>query len=84
MKASEAGPLHFTGRPQQEIQLAIAWNQMPHRRVLLRDLVPRLLFENADTQAYLKESAADWEKTQAQGAEDEKEKLHVVPCPVPT
>jgi hypothetical protein len=67
----------FAGRPQQEVQLAISWNGMPHRRVLLRDLVPKLLFENADTQAYLKESAAKWEKTQKPGTEDEREKLQL-------
>jgi len=67
----------FAGRPQQEIQLAVAWNQMPHRHVLLRDLVPRLLFENVETQTYLNESASEWEKTQAPGTDDEKEKLQL-------
>jgi len=73
----EGWSIGFVGRPQQEVQLAIAWNRMPHRRVLLRDLVPRLLFENADTQAYLKECAAEWEKTQPPGTEKEKEQLQL-------
>jgi hypothetical protein len=72
-EASEPWRISFAGRPQQEIQLAIQWNRMPHRRVLLRDLVPRLLVENAETQTYLKESAAEWESTVKPATDDEKE-----------
>jgi hypothetical protein len=73
----ETWSIGFAGRPQQETQLAIAWNRMPHRRVILRDLVPRLLFENAETQAYLKESAAEWERTQTPETQDEKEQFQL-------
>ena len=73
----ESWTIGFAGRPQQEIQLAIQWNRMPHRRALLRDLVPRLLFENAETQTYLKECAAEWEKTMTPATEGGKEELQL-------
>lgn len=72
-ESSEPWTISFSGRPQQEIQLAIQWNRMPHRRVLLRDLVPRLLVENAETQTYLKQCAAEWEATVKPATDDEKE-----------
>jgi hypothetical protein len=70
---SESWTISFAGRPQQEIQLAIQWNRMPHRRALLRDLVPRLFVANIETQAYLKECAAEWEATVKPATDDEKE-----------
>jgi hypothetical protein len=72
-ESSESWRISFAGRPQQEIQLAIQWNRMPHRRVLLRDLVLRLLVENSKTQKYLKECAAEWEATVKPETDDEKE-----------
>lgn len=72
-ESSEPWTISFAGRPQQEIQLAIQWNRMPHRRALLRDLVPRLLVENTETQTYLKECAAEWEATVKPATDDEKE-----------
>jgi hypothetical protein len=73
----ESWTIGFAGRPQQEIQLAIQWNRMPHRRILLRDLMPRLLVENDGTQTYLKECAAEWERTVKPGTDDEKEELEL-------
>jgi hypothetical protein len=73
----EPWKIGFAGRPQQEIQLAIQWNRMPHRRDLLINLVPRLLMENTDTQAYLKESAAEWERTVKVSNDEEKEELEL-------
>jgi hypothetical protein len=73
----ESWRIGFAARPQQEIQLAVAWNRMPHRRVLLRDLVPRLLFENAETQAHLKECVAEWERTQTPATEDGREQFQL-------
>ena len=70
---SESWKIAWAGRPQQEIQLAIQWNRMRHRRTLLRDLVPRLFVENIETQAYLKECAAEWEATVKPATDDEKE-----------
>ena len=72
-EGSEAWRISFALRPQQEIQLAIQWNRMPHRRILLRDLVPRLLVENIETQTYLKECAAEWDATVKPATDDEKE-----------
>ncbi|QNI37697.1 DEAD/DEAH box helicase family protein [Edaphobacter albus] len=72
-ESSEPWRISFAGRPQQEIQLAIQWNRMPHRCVLLRDLVPRLLVENTETQTYLKECAAEWEATVKPTTDDDKE-----------
>lgn len=73
----EAWTAAFAGRPQQEIQLAIQWNRMPHRRRLLIDLVPRLLVENAETRAYLMECAGEWEKDIHPNSEDERENLEL-------
>jgi hypothetical protein len=73
----ESWRIGFAARPQQEIQLAVAWNRMPHRRLLLRDLVPRLLFENPETQAYLKECVAEWERTQTPATEDGREQFQL-------
>jgi hypothetical protein len=75
-ESSESWRISFALRPQQEIQHAIQWNRMPHRRVLLRDLVPKLLLENAETQMYLRESAAEWEKA-VKPANDEKENFEL-------
>jgi hypothetical protein len=75
-ESSEPWRISFALRPQQEIQLAIQWNRMPHRRALLRDLVPKLLLENAETQMYLRESAAEWEKA-VKPATDEKENFEL-------
>jgi len=72
-ESSESWTISCTGRSQQEIQIAIQWNRMPHRRVLLRDLVPRLLVENIETQTYLKECAAEWEATVKPASDDDKE-----------
>jgi hypothetical protein len=73
----ESWTIGFAGRPQQEIQLAIQWNRMPHRRAILRDLVPKLLFENAETQSYLKECATEWERTVVPETESGKEQLQL-------
>ena len=67
----EGWSIGLAERPQQEIKLAIAWNRMPHRRMMLRDLAPRLMFEDAGTQAYLKECVVIWE-SQAPASEEEK------------
>jgi len=75
-ESPEPWRISFALRPQQEIQLAIQWNRMPHRRVLLRDLVPKLLLENAETQMYLKECAAEWERA-VKPATDEKENFEL-------
>jgi hypothetical protein len=74
---SESWRIAFTARLKQETQLAIQWNRMPHRRVFLRDLVPRLLFENTETQTYLKECAAEWEKNVIPETEGGKEQLQL-------
>lgn len=76
-ESSEPWRISFAFRPQHEIQLAIQWNRMPHRRILLRDLVPRLLFESAETQAYLKESATEWETTIKPTTERGKEEFQL-------
>jgi hypothetical protein len=76
-ESSEPWRISFAFRPQQEIELAIQWNRMPHRRALLRDLVPRLLFESAETQAYLKERAAEWETTVRPTTEAGKEEFQL-------
>lgn len=72
-ESSEPWRISFGFRPQQEVELAIQWNRMPHRRALLRDLVPRLLVENIETQTCLKECAAEWEATVKPATDDEKE-----------
>lgn len=74
---SESWRIAFTAPPKQEAQLAIQWNRLPHRRVFLRDLVPRLIFENTETQTYLKECAAEWEKNVIPETEGGKEQLQL-------
>jgi len=74
-ESSEPWTISFAMRPQQEVQLAIQWNRMPHRRILLRDLVPKFLLENAETQTYLKKCAAEWERTVKPATDHEKENL---------
>ncbi len=76
-ESSEPWRISFAFRPQQEIELATPWNRMPHRRVLLRDLVPRLLFESVETQAYLKDRAAEWETTVRPTTEGGKEEFQL-------
>ena len=73
----ESWTIAFARRPQQEIELAIQWNRMPHRRAFLINLIPRLLIENAETQAYLKECAAEWEATVHVSTDEEKEELEL-------
>jgi hypothetical protein len=72
-ESSEPWRISFAFRPQQEIELAIQWNRMPHRRALLRDLVPRLVVENIETQTYLEKCATEWEATVKPATDDEKE-----------
>ncbi len=76
-ESSEPWRISFAFRPQQEVELAMQWNRMPHRRALLRDLVPRLLFESVETQAYLKERAAEWETTVRPTTEAGKEEFQL-------
>jgi hypothetical protein len=49
---------------------------MPHRRILLRDLAPQLMFQDPGTKAYLKARVAEWE-SQAPEAEEEKLRFQV-------
>ena len=51
----------FAGQPRQVVELASAWQQMPHRRLLLREIVPSLMLQDAGTRAYMTDRIVEWE-----------------------
>jgi len=67
-ESSETWRISLSGQPQEAIKIAADWNRMPHRRYLLRDLVPVLMLKHKGTLEYLTARKAEWAKLR-QGSE---------------
>jgi len=67
-ESSETWRISFSGQPQEAIKIAADWNRMPHRRYLLRDLVPALMLQHKGTLEYITAKKAEWAKLR-QGSE---------------
>jgi hypothetical protein len=61
-ESSETWRISFSGQPQEAIKIAADWNRMPHRRYLLRDLVPALMLRHQGTMDYLTARKSEWAK----------------------
>ena len=53
-------PLERQGQPA--IKLAVEWNSMPHRRLILQNTAPYLMLQDQATRAYLVERTVQWRK----------------------
>ena len=58
----------LAGQPEFAVKLASEWHSMPHRRYLLRDLVPTLMLEDEETLRYVSTRKVEWAKLR-QGSE---------------
>ena len=67
-ESSETWKISFSGQPQEAITIAADWNRMPHRRYLLRDLMPALMLQHKGTMDYLTARKTEWAKLR-QGSE---------------
>jgi len=67
-ESSETWTISLTGQPQEAIKLAADWNRMPHRRFLLRDIVPALMLQHEGTMQYISARKVEWAKLR-QGSE---------------
>jgi hypothetical protein len=54
--------ISLTGQPEFVVKLASEWNKMPHRRYLLRDLVPTLMLQHEGTMKYISAQKHEWAK----------------------
>jgi len=61
-ESSESWTISYAGQPQEVVKIAAEWNRMPHRRYMLRDLVPALMLRNKGTMEYLTARKAEWAK----------------------
>ena len=52
----------LSGQDAQTIRLATEWNSMPHRRALLQDIGPWLMFQHTGTREYLTARRTEWLK----------------------
>jgi len=60
--------ISLSGQPDLVVKLASEWNKMPHRRNLLRDLVPALMLQDERTMKYISVRKQEWAKLR-QGTE---------------
>jgi hypothetical protein len=58
----------LAGQPEFAVKLASKWHSMPHRRYLLRDVVPTLMLEDEETLKYVSIRKVEWAKLR-QGSE---------------
>jgi hypothetical protein len=64
----EVWTIALAGQPEFAVKLASEWHSMPHRRYLLRDLVPTLMLEDEETLNYVSTRKVEWAKLR-QGSE---------------
>src|SRR5208282_5640342 len=67
-ESGESWTISYAGQPQEVVKIAAEWNRMPHRRYMLRDLVPALMLRHKGTMEYLTARKPEWAKL-GQGSE---------------
>jgi len=60
--------ISLTGQPEFVVKLASEWHNLPHRRYLLRDLVPTLMLQHEGTMKFISARKQEWAKLR-QGTE---------------
>ncbi len=61
-ESSEVWTISFARQPDAVVKIAASWHRMPHRRYLLRDIVPPLMLSHEGTLKYITERKAEWAK----------------------
>jgi hypothetical protein len=59
-ESNNAWTISLSGQPDFAVKLASEWNKMPHRRYLLRDLVPALMLQDERTMKYISARKQEW------------------------
>jgi len=58
----EVWTIALAGQPQTVVKLGAEWHRMPHRRIALQDLAPRLMLQHEGTRRYLATRKDEWSK----------------------